>query len=121
MHRGFPHYLDNILHHVHLLKRVPIVGLRYVRVHGAFRMSNPSLHRYMNLHLIVVNGNVTSSTTVSSAFGRHNINNFQLKELNDNLHSFSRPITGRFLIHGKRWDIFKDPPMLGLGQLIIDF
>src|ERR1700734_3760619 len=64
------HYLDNVLHHVHLLKRIPIVGLRSVPVHGAFRMFNPSLDRDMNLHLIVVNGNVTSSTKVSSVFER---------------------------------------------------
>ena len=70
-----PDYLDNILHHVHLLKCIPIVGLRGVRIHGTFRMFNPSLGRYMNLNLVVVNGNVTSSTRISSAFGRQNINN----------------------------------------------
>ena len=116
------YYLDNILNHVHLLKRIPIVGLRGVRVNSAFRMFYPSLYRYMNLHLTVVNGNITSSTKVSSAFKRQYINNFQVKEeLDDTSHSFSRPITVRLLIHGKRWDIFQDPPMLGLGQLIVDF
>ena len=104
-----------------LLKRIPIVGLRGVCVHGAFRLFNPSLDRYMNLHLIVVEGNVTSSTKVSSVFGRECINNFQANGLNDTSHSFSRPITGRLLIHGERWHIFQDPPMLGLGQLIIHF
>lgn len=64
------HYLDNVLHHVHLLKRIPIVGLRGVRTHGAFRMFNPSLDGNVNLHLIVINRNVTASTKVSSVFGR---------------------------------------------------
>ena len=109
-------YLDNILHHAHLLKRIPIVGLRGVRVHSAFRMFNPSLDRHMNFHLIVVNGDITSSTKIWSVFGRQKIiNNYQVKELDDNLHSFPGPITGRLLIHIKRWDIFQDPPMLGFG------
>ena len=121
VHRSSLRYLDYILDHVHLLKRIPILGLRGVRVHGAFRMFNPSLDRYMNLHLIVVDGNVTSSTKVSSVFGKQNINNYQVNELDMNLHSFTRPIASRLLIHSNCWDIFQDPPMLGLGQLIVYF
>lgn len=62
-------YLDHILHHVHVLQRPPIIGLGDVGILGTFRMFNPSIDRVMNINLVVVNGNITSSTKVSSVIG----------------------------------------------------
>jgi len=74
VHRSSPGpldiYLGHVLHQVHLLQRIPIVGLRGVGICGVFIIFNSSLDGDMNFNLIVVNRNVSSSTKVPSALGK---------------------------------------------------